>query len=81
MESFDRGVTLYTTDHCKKSEQLRNLFKEWGVTFKEKNTSKNKAFLKELQNLGIYGTPTTFIGDQFIEGLQKDRLYKILKDK
>jgi len=76
---MDSEVIIYTSDQCKKCETLKNLLNRWDISFKEKNTTKNRSYLKELQRIGIYGTPTTLIDEQLIEGLQENRLYEILK--
>ena len=76
---MDSEVIIYTSDHCKKCESLKRLFNQWGISFKEKNTTKNRSYLKELQQVGIYGTPTTVVDDKFIEGFQENRLFELLK--
>lgn len=78
MVEENREVILYTSDNCKKSDQLRELLNKWGISFIEKNTTKNRLYLKELQKDGIYGTPTTLVGDVYVEGLQKNRLNNLL---
>ncbi|WP_279401959.1 hypothetical protein [Piscibacillus salipiscarius] len=49
-----------------------------GIEFVEKDVKENPEHLKNLQDQGIFATPTIFIQDTYIQGLQLDRIKKEL---
>ncbi|RPF57084.1 glutaredoxin family protein [Aquisalibacillus elongatus] len=71
---MDHKVIIYTSDQCSKSQILKNYLDEWNVAYEERNVNENQQYLQELQDQGIYATPTVFIGEQIFQGLLVDRI-------
>ncbi|WP_029271346.1 glutaredoxin family protein, partial [Virgibacillus alimentarius] len=69
----NKNVTIYVSDGCNKCNDLLAQLDEWNVFYQIKNISKQREHLYELQKLGIYGTPATFIEGEYraILGFQK----------
>ncbi|MRH43640.1 glutaredoxin family protein [Aquibacillus halophilus] len=74
----NHDVVVYVSSNCKQCEQVLSLLDDWGVTYQEINTSKDRDYMKELQKNNIYGTPATFIGNEIVLGLQKNKLKREL---
>lgn len=76
----NQDVTIYISDNNKKCDKVIGLMEDYDVSYKLKNVTKNRDYMKELQNSGIYGTPATFIekGRHTILGFQKNRILKAL---
>ncbi|MBU5595411.1 glutaredoxin family protein [Amphibacillus sp. MSJ-3] len=75
----ERQIIVYTCDRCKESENIINLLKELAVDYEERNISKNRAYLKELQTHNIYSAPAIFIGDKVILGFQKGKISRLIR--
>lgn len=80
MENQD--VVVYISkdnDHCEKVIQL---IEEAEVSYKVKNVSDNREYMKELQKDGIYGTPATFVKgkNQTILGYQKREILNAIRN-
>ena len=70
------GLIVYVSDYCQTSDQLINYLNKHDVSYKIKNVTENIAYLKELQENGIYGTPAAYFvnEEQFILGFQKEKM-------
>ncbi|GAB3791214.1 glutaredoxin family protein [Virgibacillus kimchii] len=79
---IDKEVVVYISDDSKKCDQLLAELDQLDVNYKTKNVTKNKSYMRDLQNEGVYGTPATFIGNEKnpILGFQKSTIIKALKD-
>ncbi|SET79806.1 thioredoxin reductase (NADPH) [Oceanobacillus limi] len=73
-------VTVYISDNCAYCDKLIKTLNNWGIVFEQRNVSLNRDYMKELQEVGIYGTPVTYIRStgQYILGLQINVMKKAL---
>ncbi len=67
-------VTVYTSNNCKRSDELIHWLEQKDVDYTEKNISEERAYLEELQNSGVFGTPAAFVNNQTILGFQPNRM-------
>lgn len=76
----NQDVVVYISENNTSCNKVIQLIEEQDVSYKVKNVSKHKDYMKELQKNGIYGTPALFIKgqDYFILGYQKNRIIKAL---
>lgn len=71
----ENHVTIYISDGNMQCEKLIKQLDEWNVSYAIKNVSHNRDYMKGLQDIGIFGTPATFVGDQpAILGFQKNNI-------
>ncbi|MBB6454179.1 glutaredoxin [Salirhabdus euzebyi] len=69
-----REIVVYTSYDCVQSEKVIEQLEKWDIEYKEKNVSSNHEHLEHLQRKGIFGTPTVFVGEDYILGFQKQNL-------
>ena len=76
----NQNVVIYISDNSTFCNKVINLMEEHDVSYKVKNVSQNKEYMRELQRDGIYGTPALFIDGEkrSILGYQKNRILKAL---
>ena len=59
-----------------------NLEKAWlskqGIEFEDRNITEDPGAMDELQELGYYSTPVTFIGDEAVVGFNVSKLTELL---
>ncbi|MYL35070.1 glutaredoxin family protein [Pontibacillus yanchengensis] len=72
------NVVVYTSDRCIHCTKVLELLREWDIEFTEKNISQNADFYIEMKEMGVYGTPVTYIDGQQVLGFQKRKLKKYL---
>ncbi|TSJ66642.1 glutaredoxin family protein [Allobacillus sp. SKP2-8] len=72
LEQYD--IVVYTSDNCQRSKDLLQWLDHHQLDYKEKNITADRDYLVELQDIGQFGTPTTFVGSQAILGFQPLRL-------
>ncbi|GAB3045403.1 thioredoxin domain-containing protein [Virgibacillus ainsalahensis] len=60
----EKNVMIYIGDNNSQCKELLEQMEKWDVSYKTKNVSQNKNYMKELQDVGIYGTPATFIEEE-----------------
>lgn len=74
-------VLVYISNECLSCQKLLDKMSEWGVSYRTKNITNDETNKKELQDLGVYGTPATFIEDDVepILGYQVNKLKRELK--
>ncbi|MFC2947795.1 glutaredoxin family protein [Virgibacillus sediminis] len=72
----DKQVTIYVSEDNSQCNKLISQMDEWNVPYEIKNVSKNTKYMRELQDMGIYGTPATFINGNEgpVLGYQKNRI-------
>lgn len=69
------NVVVYISDHNFKSKEVLDLLDEYSVSYNKKNVSDNGKYMKELHEMGIYGTPAMFVkGHPVILGYQKNKI-------
>lgn len=71
---FMKKVTLFISEDSKASDKVKAFLDKNDVTYELKNVTKNKTYLKELQEMKIFGTPTLFIDGKKIEGIQENKI-------
>ncbi|GAA0321581.1 hypothetical protein GCM10008931_11410 [Oceanobacillus oncorhynchi subsp. oncorhynchi] len=69
-----KKVTLFISEGSQASDKVKAFLDKNDVTYELKNVTKNKAYLKELQEMKIFGTPTLFIDGKKIEGNQENKI-------
>lgn len=74
-----KQITVYTGDECSESNQMISLLEELEVKYNEKNVSKNREYLTELQSRNIYSTPAIFIGEQVLLGFQSQKTQQLIQ--
>ncbi|MCF3944633.1 glutaredoxin family protein [Oceanobacillus alkalisoli] len=74
MDNHD--VIIYVSDNNHYCTQVIDLVKKYDVTYKIKNVTQDRDYMKEMQDIGIYGTPAMFVkGEKHsILGYQKERI-------
>ncbi|MFC3039309.1 glutaredoxin family protein [Virgibacillus xinjiangensis] len=72
----DKQVTIYISENNSQCNKLLQQMEEWNVPYETKNVSKDSKYMRELQGMGIYGTPATFINEDEapVLGYQKNRI-------
>ncbi|WP_368654013.1 glutaredoxin family protein [Ornithinibacillus sp. 4-3] len=73
-------VVVYVSDHCSTSEQLVAYLDKHKISYEVRNVTSNYAYLLELQEKGMYGTPVTYFAEQnqFVLGFPKDKIADML---
>jgi glutaredoxin len=56
----------------------KNYLNEKNVTFEEKNISSDQEARKELISNGFMGVPVIYVGDEVIQGFDKNKLDDLL---
>ncbi|CEI82511.1 hypothetical protein J18TS1_29140 [Oceanobacillus oncorhynchi subsp. incaldanensis] len=69
-----KKVTLFISEGSQASEKVKAFLDKNDVTYELKNVTENKMYLKELQEMKIFGTPTLFIDGKKIEGNQENKI-------
>ncbi|UJL47034.1 glutaredoxin family protein [Virgibacillus sp. NKC19-16] len=72
----EHHVTIYISDGNPQCGKLIKQLDEWNVSYATKNVSHNRDYMKELQDIEIFGTPVTFVGEDqpAILGFQKNKI-------
>ncbi|GAA0610603.1 hypothetical protein GCM10009001_29870 [Virgibacillus siamensis] len=74
----ERNVIVYVSDDCSQCDKLLAHLNTLNVNFQTKNVSENHEYMEQLQEKGVFGTPVTFVDDQMVLGLQKNKINRIL---
>lgn len=76
----NKKVIIYVSDNCPTSDKLAAHLNKYQILYETKNVTKNYQYLRELQEIGIFGTPVIHFVDenQLILGFQKSKLNDIL---
>lgn len=69
-----KKVTLFFSEGSEASDRVKAFLDKNDVTYELKNVTKNKDYLKELQEMKVFGTPTIFIDGKKIEGHQENKI-------
>jgi glutaredoxin-like YruB-family protein len=67
-------VVVYSGIHCAPCDAVKAYLKEKGVHYTEKNINTDKAARQELRDMGMTSIPVTVIGEERIQGFEKDQL-------
>lgn len=75
-------VVVYVSDDNLNCRKVLELVKEYEVSYKIKNITQNRDYMKEMQSNGIYGTPALFVKGErnSILGYQQERIRRALKN-
>lgn len=78
---INKKVIIYVSENCPTSEKLMAHLNQYHILFETKNVTENYQYLRELQEMGIFGTPVTHLVDQnqIILGFQINQLNDILR--
>lgn len=69
-----KKVTLFVSEGSEASDSVKAFLDKNDVTYELKNVTRNKDYLKELQEMKVFGTPTIFIDGKKIEGNQENKI-------
>lgn len=75
-----KNIVVYTSNTCGYCHLAKDYLNENKIEFTEKNVSTDPAARKELMSQGYMGVPVIFVGDEVIQGFDKDRLEALLKE-
>jgi len=71
-------VVVFSSNTCSYCNMAKEYLKEKGVEFEEKNVSVDAEARKELISNGYMGVPVIYVGDEVIQGFDKNRLDELL---
>ena len=71
-------VVVFSSNTCSYCSMAKEYLKEKGVEFEEKNVSVDAEARKELISNGYMGVPVIYVGDEVIQGFDKNRLDELL---
>ena len=71
-------VVVFSSNTCSYCNMAKEYLKEKGVEFEEKNVSVDAEARKELIANGFMGVPVIYVGDEVIQGFDKNRLDELL---
>jgi glutaredoxin len=74
----EREIVVYSGVRCPDCDLVKSYLKERDIPFVEKNIHKNKAYRQELIGMGFKSIPVTLIGEQVIQGFDRDKLREVL---
>jgi glutaredoxin-like YruB-family protein len=75
-------VTVFTRPDCPHCDQVKEYLRQEGVTYQERDVSKDPAARKELEEcIRAHGVPVTVIDREAVLGFDKYRLDDLLKAK
>lgn len=72
-------VIIYTSDTCGYCHAAKEYFDSIGVQYTEKNVSQDVNARKELIQKKFMGVPVIIIGDETIQGFNKERLSELFE--
>ncbi|KXG74288.1 glutaredoxin family protein [Thermotalea metallivorans] len=75
---MNKNVTIYSSDTCVYCHYAKEFFKKRGISYVEKNVSRDMAARKELMTQGFMGVPVIKIGDEIVQGFDQERLEQLL---
>jgi glutaredoxin len=73
-----KKVVLYSTTGCPLCARYRALFDQQKLSFEERNTTENPAYLEDLAGRGIFVLPTVLVNDQPVLGFRPNTLNEML---
>lgn len=76
---MDKKVVVFTSDTCGYCHMAKDYLNEINVAFEERNVSSDPAARKELMSKGFMGVPVIYVGDEIIQGFDKNKLDELLK--
>lgn len=73
-----KNIKIYSSSTCPNCTLAKELFKEKGYDYEEKNVSTDAEAKKELISMGYMGVPIIMIDDEVIVGFNKQKLEELL---
>ncbi len=71
-------ITLYSTRRCPHCRQLKTWLQQRGLRFQEFDIESNRRAFKAFQRLGARSVPVLLVGEQRIDGFDRQRLQRLL---
>lgn len=75
-----KQIKIYTSNTCGYCHAAMDYFNEKGLEYEEHNISIDKDAKKELIKMGYMGVPIIFIGDEIIEGFNREKIENALAE-
>lgn len=72
-------VIMFTSDTCGYCHAAKDYLDSLGVKYTEKNVSQDVEARKELIQKRFMGVPVIIVGDETIQGFNKDRLSELFE--
>lgn len=72
-------VIMFTSDTCGYCHAAKDYLDSLGVKYTEKNVSQDVEARKELIQKKFMGVPVIIVGDETIQGFNKDRLSELFE--
>ncbi len=66
-----KRITIYTTSRCSVCAQAKKYFTQRGIAFVEFDVQRSKRGIKDFQRMRGRGVPIIMIGDQRVDGFDK----------
>ncbi|WP_313339773.1 glutaredoxin family protein [Sedimentibacter sp.] len=73
-----KNIKIFSSSTCPNCTLVKDLVKEKGYDYEEKNVSLDAEAKKELISMGYMGVPITFIDDEVVVGFNKQKLEELL---
>lgn len=75
-----KNVVVFTSNTWGYCHEVKKYLEDLGVEYTEKNVTEDKLARKELMSQGFMGVPVIYVGEEIIQGFDKNRLEELLKD-
>ncbi|WP_139343278.1 glutaredoxin family protein [Virgibacillus siamensis] len=75
----EKNVIVYVSDDCSQCDKLLAHLNKLNVHFETKNVTKYHEYMEQLQEIGVFGTPATFVNNHMILGMQTNKINRMLE--
>lgn len=72
-------ITIYTSDTCGYCHMAKEYFDEKGISYDEKNVSRDADSRKELMKMGYMSVPVIIVNGETVVGFDKQKIEGLLK--
>jgi glutaredoxin-like YruB-family protein len=72
-------ITLYSTRNCPHCRRVKQYLQQRGLRFQELDVEHNARAQKAFARMGARAVPVTMIGDQRIDGFDRQRMDALLR--
>ncbi len=76
---MEKKVVVYTSNTCGYCHMVKDYLNEKKISFEEKNVSTDASARKELMSQGFMGVPVIYVGEEIVQGFDKNKLDALLK--
>ena len=73
-------IMIFTAKDCPYCEKTKKFFSDRKVNFIEKEVTENPEAMKQLIDLGRFGTPLIIVDGKEVVGFDEERLEELLND-